>query len=593
LSAADIGEFVLVDGEFYPEDGVEGGRPVPVCIVVKEFRSGRTWRLWRDELRSLKGPPFDTGPYTAIVAFFASAEGTLFKALGWAMPENVIDLYAEYRCRYNGGPKSACRSLLDIMLDSNQPFMSEQRKEEMRATILTGEPNIHEQCKEEIQDYCSEDVDALRILLRHSGDRIDVPRALLRGRYMIATAEVEWISLPIDVGWWRRFLDRRPAIRSGLIRKWDAKYQVYGKDEAWSFKRFGKMLRRFGIENWPRSEPGGGKPGHYLIKDEVFKEQCRVHPELEGLRQLRKVLRMIQEPKLRVGPDGRNRVSVGGFGTESGRNAPKAGIFICGQARCMRGMIRPTEGMALAYIDWAAQEIAVAASLSRDENMKASYLSGDPYLHFAIAVGLAPPHATKATHGEIREICKTLMLGINYGMTVFGLAARLEISGREAESLMLLHRNHYRTYWRWLQSIVEKADLRGFIKTMFGWRLQVTDKTTERTLMNFPMQATGAEMMRIACIAMVEKRIRVCAILHDAFFIEAPLPVIGAVTALAEGIMQETGYRLIGLPVRTEARVIAHPDGYMDGIDRGKNDKEAKAARMWDDINELMRGDDG
>ena len=120
---------------------------------------------------------------------------------------------------------------------------------------------------------------------------------------------------------------------------------------------------------------------------------------------------------------------------------------------------------------------------------------------------------------------------------------------------------------------------------MFGWRLRVTDNTTERTLMNFPMQSTAAEMMRIACIALVEKGIRVCSIVHDAFLIEAPLPAIGAVTALAEGIMQEAGHRLLGFPARTEVKVVPYPYGYMDDVGREGDGDDAKAARAWDDIN--------
>jgi hypothetical protein len=581
---ADIREFVLVDAEFYPEGGEEGGRPVPVCLVAKEYYSGRSWLLWGDELSALRRPPFDIGMHTAMVAFFASAEATVFNALNWPLPENVIDLYAEYRCRNNGGPLSDHRSLREVMLDKNLPFMSEQRKELMRKLILTCDPRIHEENKPEILAYCGEDDDGTGALLRRSGNWLDMPRALLRGRYMMAAAQVEWNGIPIDVSWWHRFLACHERLRSSLIERWDTPYGVYGKDYEWSFRRFAMMLRRRGISDWPIAE----KSKRLLIKDDVFKDQCRIHPEIEGLRQLRKILRMLQEPKLAVGPDGRNRTPVAGFGTETGRNAPKAAKLIFGQARCMRGMIRPTEGQAVVYIDWEAQEIAVAAALSNDRNMRDSYLSGDPYLHFAVAVGLAPAGATKASHGEVRDVCKILMLGINYGMTVIGLARRSGKAGREAESLMLLHQHYYRTYWHWLRSVVERADLRGYIKTVFGWRLLVTDETDERTLMNFLMQATGAEMMRIACIALVEKGIKVCGIVHDAFLIEASLPVIGAVAALAEGVMQETGYRLLGFPVRTEARVIAYPHGYMDEIDRAKDDKEAKGARMWDELNELM-----
>jgi DNA polymerase I-like protein with 3'-5' exonuclease and polymerase domains len=238
--------------------------------------------------------------------------------------------------------------------------------------------------------------------------------------------------------------------------------------------------------------------------------------------------------------------------------------------------------MALAYIDWEAQEIAIAAALSKDENLKKSYLSGDPYLDFAKSVGLAPPDATKKTHWRIREACKVLMLGVNYGMSEFGLAVRLRglNSSSDAADLLLLHKRHYTVYWAWSKSVVDRADLRGFIQTMFGWRMWVTDKTTARTLMNFPMQATGAEMMRIAAIALTEIGIQVCSIIHDAFMVQAPIAVIGAVTALAEGIMQEAGYRLLGFPVRTEATVICHPDRYMD--------ERPGSAEMWNEVSELL-----
>jgi hypothetical protein len=178
----------------------------------------------------------------------------------------------------------------------------------------------------------------------------------------------------------------------------------------------GALLRRLGITDWVKTE----KSGRYYLEKDYFKDQCRIYPRLEGLRQLKKTIRLLQEPKLSIGTDGRNRAPVAGFGAESGRNAPKASKFLPLQARCMRGMIRPSEGMALAYIDWEAQEIAIAAALSRDPNLMLAYQSGDPYLFFAKMVGLVPADATKSSHGTIREICKTLMLSVNYGMSALG-----------------------------------------------------------------------------------------------------------------------------------------------------------------------------
>ena len=57
----------------------------------------------------------------------------------------------------------------------------------------------------------------------------------------------------------------------------------------------------------------------------------------------------------------------------------------------------------------------------------------------------------------------------------------------------------------------------------FGWQIHTRDELNDRSLRNFPMQANGAEMLRIACILLTEAGIRVCAPVHDALLIEAPL----------------------------------------------------------------------
>ena len=64
----------LVDFEFHPFGGREGNRPVPVCMVAREYQSGRTLRLWQDELQRLSHAPFPTGKGALFVAFYASAE---------------------------------------------------------------------------------------------------------------------------------------------------------------------------------------------------------------------------------------------------------------------------------------------------------------------------------------------------------------------------------------------------------------------------------------------------------------------------------------------------------------------------------------
>jgi DNA polymerase I-like protein with 3'-5' exonuclease and polymerase domains len=238
----------------------------------------------------------------------------------------------------------------------------------------------------------------------------------------------------------------------------------------------------------------------------------------------------------------------------------------------MRGLIRAAEGWGLAYVDFSSQEIAIAAAFSGDERMIAGYTAGDPYLAFAKAARLVPADATKATHTAIRDRCKAIVLGIGYGMEAQSLAARAGILPCEARELLRLHRDTYRRFWRWSDATVSAALLTGGMVSVFGWRRRIGCEPNARSLMNWPMQAAGAEMMRLAAIAATEAGIEVCAPVHDAFLIAAPLERLDGDVAKMRALMSRAGRAVTGgLDVRTEAEVVRWPDRFMD----------PRGAAMW------------
>ena len=145
------------------------------------------------------------------------------------------------------------------------------------------------------------------------------------------------------------------------------------------------MVERRGYV-WPRLPSGAP-----ALDAETFRTMAGLHPELEPLRQLRNTLGELRLHDLAVGPDGRNRVLLSAFRAKTGRNAPSSSKFIFGPATWARFLIKPQPGTAIAYIDWKAQEIGIAAALSGDAKLAAAVLSGDPYLAFAIGAQLAPP----------------------------------------------------------------------------------------------------------------------------------------------------------------------------------------------------------
>jgi DNA polymerase I-like protein with 3'-5' exonuclease and polymerase domains len=282
---------------------------------------------------------------------------------------------------------------------------------------------------------------------------------------------------------------------------------------------------------------------------------------------------------LAVGRDGRNRTMLSAFRARTGRNQPSNTKFIFGPSVWLRGLIQPPPGYGIAYIDWQQQEFGIAAALSGDPLMMEAYRSGDPYLAFAKQAGAAPADATKATHKAIRDQFKSTVLAVQYGMGADALAQRIGQPAIRARELLRLHRETYRVFWRWSDAAVDHAMLRGSLHTVFGWRVRVPAVSNERSLRNFPMQANGAEMLRLASCLATEQGIEVCAPVHDAVLISAPLDRLEAdVVRIQEAMREASRIVLNGFELGTDAQIVRYPDRYMD--ERG--------AAMWSRVMDLI-----
>ena len=219
----------------------------------------------------------------------------------------------------------------------------------------------------------------------------------------------------------------------------------------------------------------------------------------------------------------------------------------------------------MAYVDYSSQEIGIAAALSGDPSLIAAYQSGDVYLAFAGQAGLAPADATKASHGAVREACKAVVLGTLYGMTPEGLAARLGKPVAYARELLALHRRAYPRFWRWIAACVDTAMLHGRLLTVFGWPVHIGPQVNPRSLMNFPMQSHGAEMLRLACCLATEADLEICCPVHDALLLAAPLDRLDEDVARLRACMAEASrIVLAGFEIKTDAKLIRWPDRYVD-----------------------------
>jgi hypothetical protein len=375
MLAAGIREIWAADFEFR---AAPGELPEPVCLVARELLTGRTIRLWGDALKSPL-PPYSVGDDAIFVAYYASAEMGCHLALGWPLPEQVLDLYAEFRVETNGQVLPTGNGLLGALEHYGHQGISVLEKDSMRELTLRGEPYSEDE-QSAILDYCESDVTATKKLFASMWPFISqqprLSHALLRGRYTKAVARMESHGIPLDSDLLHQLRASWDDIQDQLISRIDANYGIY-EGRTFKYARFADYVARRGIV-WPTLASG-----RLALDDETFSDQCKAYPDLRPLKELRQALGQLRLNDLAVGTDNRNRCLLSMFRSKTGRNQPSNAKFVFGLSAWLRGLIQPAAGQGLAYVDWSQQEFGIAAALSGDLCMQEAYQSGDPYLAFA------------------------------------------------------------------------------------------------------------------------------------------------------------------------------------------------------------------
>ena len=547
-------------------------RPRPLSMFARERRTGREISMWRDQLLRLKQAPFDTGPDSAIVAYAANAELSNLLALNWSFPHNVIDLFIEMRAVVNGRsdiPKQHPGLLAACEMYDMTSSTSAAYKEEMRALILSKKDvsdaaladAFSSEERRAIQAYNRFDVTEGTVpLLDAMAAEIDLPYTLLWGRYIAAVTRQEWCGLPVDCDY----------IIGELIENWDRlrlhyikRDDIFHLYEGTSFVEQ-RLVDLIGKMNWDWPRTPTGKPE---LKQKTLGRQAKRYPELKQLQRLRDTIAELRIGKLAatIGADGFSRISMLPFWTKTSRCQPQDEdkIFLPALPGWLHGVLRPPPGFALLHFDWSCEEQFLAAAASGDVNLLADCRSGDPHSAFGVRAGLLPVGARK-TDPNIREIrnkvCKAVVHGSCYGMSPYGIAAKTGRSLIWARGIHTQHRHLYARLHQWLGDTVATAQFNARIETPFGWPMAVDGQTKPRTLLNFPIQGTGADLMRIASIAAAEAGIIVCASVHDAFWVLCPIEEIERTKQHMTEIMMEASRVVTGgivIPVDVEDIVCA------------------------------------
>jgi DNA polymerase I-like protein with 3'-5' exonuclease and polymerase domains len=459
-------------------------------------------------------------------------------------------------------------------------------KDAARDRILAGAP-YSEEDKEYIMSYCESDVLETSELFQRmiTVPDFDIPTSLFRGEYMKSVAEIEYYGMPIDTDSLNELQENWEKIKFKLIKNID-KFGIY---EGTSF-RINNFEILIQINNWvwPRTDTGLPK-----IDKETFKEMAEIHPEIGPLKELKALIGGLNFKSIMAGSDCRSRTLISPFWTKTGRNAPKDDEekknrgelrvrFMFGLPASLRSLIKPNEGKVLAYIDYAQQEFFIAAVLSNDPNMIEAYKSGDPYLAFAKLAGAVPEDSTKETHGSVRQLFKSCVLGVQYGLGAESLGFKIGKPTPYAKELLSHHKRVFKNYWCWVDMTWTQACLMKRIETCYKWKMIVSGCSNKEmlTVRNFPIQATGAEILRVACILLSENKIKIVAPVHDALMIECDEKMADKEIEMARKLMCDASEIVLGAGnrLKTDVDIVRYPNRYID----------QKGAETWNLIMRIL-----
>ena len=566
------------DTEYYPGAGLDhGGRegdlPTPLCATAIELRSGQVQQWWQGEPNPLLP---QLGSDDLYVSYFLPAEFSQRRAHGFGCPPNAIDPYTEFRHLTNdariksGDRPNGFYSLAGALRHLHEDELDVAHKEDMRKQIMQGPP-FSCTARGNIQGYNLDDTHrAARVFKKLVPTISSLRHALHRGAYEWALSGQERRGIPIDMAGRKRIAEHWNAIKVALVESVDRQFDCYDiVDDEPHFRseKFQAYVRRRQIQ-WPLL--ASGEPD---LKGRTFRDMTRAYPQLVPLHELRNVLAQLRSNKLAVGHDGRNRTLLGPFGTKTGRNAPSNSKYIFGPSKCLRFLIMPTEGSALAYRDFSQEEVRIAAVKSGDMELLAVCEAGDVYNGIAKQLGYA----------ENRSLFKTVVLGILYGLEAHSLAWRVGISLVEAAEILARLRARFRTFEYFCAAVSDHAGLDLVVSTNYGWTMHCPPGTSKRTLRNWPIQAAAAAILHLVCILAERRGLLIVAPIHDAFMAEAAVADIEDVSRELDRAMGDASALVLGgyrLPTDAGAGPTLPGERFYD--------KTGEA--MWNRINQLIDG---
>ena len=264
------------------------------------------------------------------------------------------------------------------------------------------------------------------------------------------------------------------------------------------------------------------KTGQYVTSEEVLQQLKNKHEIVADILEHRGLKKLIGTyidalPKLINPRTGHIHTSFNQTITATGRLSSSdpnlQNIPIRGEdGKEIRKAFIPEPGCLFFSADYSQIELRVMAHLSGDENMINVFREGKD-LHAATAANIYKKDISEVTRDE-RTKSKRANFGIIYGITVFGLAERLDIPRDEAKMLIDGYFNTFPQVHNYMEKSKEIARQQGYVTTLFGRRRYLPDINSansvvrgfaERNAINAPIQGTAADIIKVAMIRIFQR----------------------------------------------------------------------------------------
>ena len=264
-------------------------------------------------------------------------------------------------------------------------------------------------------------------------------------------------------------------------------------------------------------KPKKTKTGQYVTSEEVLSQLQNRHPIVKLILQHRGLKKLLSTyvdslPTLVNKETGKIHTSYNQTVTATGRlsssNPNLQNIPIRDEdGKEVRKAFVPEPGSLFLSADYSQIELRIMAHLSGDKNMIEDFRGGHD-IHAATAAKIYKKPIEEVTKEERRK-AKVANFGIIYGISVFGLAERMNVDRREAKELI---ENYFATYsgvHDYMERCKEEAKKNGYVETIFNRKRFLPDINShnavvrgyaERNAINAPIQGSAADIIKVAMV---------------------------------------------------------------------------------------------